>query len=406
MDNVTHVLAGMLLAEVVVQHRASREEVAPAWRRWAYVVSAAANNIPDLDILYTGITEGKLGYLAHHRGHTHTLAFALLQALLSLGLLRALRRFHAGWSVRDRRWMLFLAAMGPLLHLAMDGGNNYGVHPFWPIDSHWYYGDRMFIVEPLLWASLAPALAFSVRSRIAAAVLGLIALAGVVLSWTTGMVPRPLAGLVTLVTLVVGVVAWWTSSARRVAVAATAALATYALFIGVGTRARQLLLAASADVLDEQLLDAALTPLPANPLCWSFNSIALSGSEVVLRRGVVLPLSGEKKGLCPERGGASTAPLQGVTFDPQAEVQVHQIMRYPRSALTRAAAECHAALFLQWARIPYVAQEDDTTIVGDLRYDFDPSIEWAEIALPPEGTACPAFVPGWIAPRRELLVGR
>ena len=126
MDNVTHALAGMLLAEVVVQHRQRRDEPAPTWGRWAHVVSVVANNLPDLDIVYIGITGGKLGYLAHHRGHTHTILFAIVQAALVVGALRLFRRRLPDWSERDWRWMAAIAAVGPLLHLAMDAGNTYG----------------------------------------------------------------------------------------------------------------------------------------------------------------------------------------------------------------------------------------------------------------------------------------
>ncbi len=40
-----------------------------------------AANAPDVDLLYTGITEAPLGYLLHHRGHSHT-----LPGLVALGL--------------------------------------------------------------------------------------------------------------------------------------------------------------------------------------------------------------------------------------------------------------------------------------------------------------------------------
>ncbi|MEQ9320123.1 MAG: metal-dependent hydrolase, partial [Polyangiaceae bacterium] len=259
MDNVTHALAGMLLAEVVVQHRQRRDEPAPTWGRWAHVVSVVANNLPDLDIVYIGITGGKLGYLAHHRGHTHTILFAIVQAALVVGALRLFRRRLPDWSERDWRWMAAIAAVGPLLHLAMDAGNTYGVHPFWPIDNGWHYGDRMFIVEPLLWAGVAPVLALSVSSRAAKIGLGLVALVGVALTWLVGFVPSSSAAVVTLVTILAGILAWRATPPRRVALAVGAALAVYAMFIGVGARVRQLVLA--FDRPGERLVDAAISPL-------------------------------------------------------------------------------------------------------------------------------------------------
>ena len=51
---------------------------------------AAASNFPDLDLFLTKLLPAPLGYLLHHRGHTHTLLYALPQALLLLALLWAL----------------------------------------------------------------------------------------------------------------------------------------------------------------------------------------------------------------------------------------------------------------------------------------------------------------------------
>ena len=72
MDNITHSLAGLLVAEVVVELRADRAPEDARFRSALYVTSLLANNLPDLDILYTGGIGAPLGYLLHHRGHTHT----------------------------------------------------------------------------------------------------------------------------------------------------------------------------------------------------------------------------------------------------------------------------------------------------------------------------------------------
>ena len=75
MDNVTHSLAGLLLAEGVVQVQARRgRPLSGAARSAVYFTSLLSNNLPDLDFLYAPITHGQLGYLLHHRGMTHTLA--------------------------------------------------------------------------------------------------------------------------------------------------------------------------------------------------------------------------------------------------------------------------------------------------------------------------------------------
>src|SRR5687768_1114261 len=82
----------------------------------------------------------------------------------------------------------------PLLHIAMDFGNNYGVHPFWPLDNRWFYGDSIFIIEPLFWAACAP-LAFIFRTRPARFIVWLLMVAAIGLVFFIGMVPRPIAAI-------------------------------------------------------------------------------------------------------------------------------------------------------------------------------------------------------------------
>lgn len=398
MDNVTHALAGMLVAEAVLQHRGGDEAVPARWGFWAYAVSALANNVPDVDLVYTGITAGKLGYLLHHRGHTHTLVGALpLAVLVWMGARLLGRRRHPEWTSADWRWLAGLAGSGALLHLAMDGTNNYGVHPFWPLDGRWFYGDTIFIVEPLLWASVAPALAFASRRWWARATFALIGAAGVALSWLTGFVPAPLAAVVTLWTAGVAVAAWRLEPRRRLAVSVGATMLVYALFSSAGARARQIVAAAPGG----ELVDAALSPLPGNPACWAVASLRVDGDELVLRRGAVAPFSfAPPARVCPERLDEPTAPLTRVDrTSPDGRV-VRWEGRAPRGTLAELAADCRGAAFLRWGRIPFRGEHEGRPIVGDLRYDMESEPGWAEVEL--EGP-CPARVPGWVPPRQDLM---
>ena len=62
-----------------------------------------------------------------------------------------------------RFWALVAASLAG--HLVLDSWNTYGVHPFWPVDSRWYYGDAIFIFEPWLWLLLGMAAAANARTR-------------------------------------------------------------------------------------------------------------------------------------------------------------------------------------------------------------------------------------------------
>ncbi len=41
----------------------------------------------------------------------------------------------------DRVAFAVMAVVGVLLHLGMDALNSYGVHPYWPLNNRWMYGD-------------------------------------------------------------------------------------------------------------------------------------------------------------------------------------------------------------------------------------------------------------------------
>ena len=187
MENVAHALAGLLLAEGAVALR-RRRGAAPSARfgRLAYVASALANNVPDGDFVYSWITGGKLGYLLHHRGHTHTLLVAVALGLaVAAAVIAWGRRLRGGEGAgaEDARWLLGLGALGPVVHVTMDAWNVYGVHPFWPLHAGWFYGDAVFILEPFLWALGIPPILFAARSRVLRALLGLILAAGLALPW-------------------------------------------------------------------------------------------------------------------------------------------------------------------------------------------------------------------------------
>src|SRR5690606_31001838 len=144
MDNATHSLAGVFLAQCALG-RQSEPERARLWLPF-HLAGVLGSNLPDLDFVYTSLTEGKLGYLLHHRGHTHTAPIAVLLGVGLAGVLAwSLRRRGVPLRSRTAAWLYGLAGVATLLHIAMDFGNGYGVHPWWPFDNRWFYGDAIFI---------------------------------------------------------------------------------------------------------------------------------------------------------------------------------------------------------------------------------------------------------------------
>jgi inner membrane protein len=407
LDNVSHTVAGLLVAEAALQIRARREGPPSPWfGRAAYAISALTNNLPDFDALYTRITQPpRLGYLLHHRGHTHTALVALALAgvaLLTLSL--AGRRWDPRPTRRDFGWLAGLGLGGALLHIAMDFTNNYGVHPFWPFYNGWFYGDFVFIVEPLFIALGVPALLHTLRSRAARIVLGLFLILLIGLAWLMPFVPMLSAALISLLALLSYTLCSRLEPLPRIGVVFAASLTVAGLFFWSHARAERL----ARESLPEgaTLADVVLTPSPGNPLCFTLWRVSTTETEYVAERGVVAPF--------PDHH-----PVQNCRTEPDEDEPTAPVVRLgrnegsalrwtgrfsaERSELSALAREnCFAAAFLRWSRVPFWSSVEGETLIGDLRYDRDRSLEFAELVLP-NGEECPRFVPNWTPPREDLL---
>jgi inner membrane protein len=79
MDNLTHSIIGLAAGELIdrcLPEEPNRER-AQARHRLLLVTGALASNFPDIDLALMPFLSRPLGYLLEHRGHTHTLLFAL-----------------------------------------------------------------------------------------------------------------------------------------------------------------------------------------------------------------------------------------------------------------------------------------------------------------------------------------
>src|SRR5689334_432126 len=88
MDNITHSVVGLGIGALI--DRSVAPEPDPGAQRMRtrllLTLGCLASNFPDLDLVLTRLLQAPLGYLLHHRGHTHTLAGALGEIVLLLGL--------------------------------------------------------------------------------------------------------------------------------------------------------------------------------------------------------------------------------------------------------------------------------------------------------------------------------
>lgn len=432
MDNITHGLAGMLMADVAVQSvaRRSARAVSPRFRRAAVLLGIVAAEFPDSDLVYSGplVNMGPLGYLLHHRGHTHTLLWASVSAIVLW--------FGARWWVRrgdgvDRATsggvLLALAFAGTWSHLLLDWTNSYGVHPFWPFDNRWYYGDAVFIVEPWLWIVAIPPLLFGARTRGGRVVLSLLGVGILLASWFTGQVAREPAIALTVAAAVWMGVQWWMHRARSSSIgsgsdrsvarpwsgvavwAAVSAVFLITSHLVRGAVARSL--SASGDVVR----DVVLNPAPANPLCWTVLAVSTSadGAQYRLTSGNAAPFAPQIAAHC---GGGSAVSggdvLSGlpnttaVTEPATASLHWQSAWTVPVDSLrTLVASSCELAAALRFMRTPVWQRAADGAIeLADARYGVRGGFTAFRFAPPPAPcTLTGKWIPPWTPPRAELL---
>jgi inner membrane protein len=407
LDNVTHTLIGALLGE-----SAARSTPAPASdrendvRRTMFLsVMVVGSNLPDLDVLYSFGSGDKLAYLLEHRGHTHTVVGALFAAAAMLVVCAlALRMKRISLSRRDRTVLVALALLAPLLHIAMDSLNTYGVHPWWPIDNRWYYGDAVFIVEPLFWASAA-SLAFLLRSYVGRGFVVLTLVAALYLALTTGLVAPGSIALFCIVAIAMMALGRYAEPKLALGVAIGLCVSITAMFAIAGRQAASRIDAYAATHLHAwTTLDRVLTPLPMNPLCWEAILVQSAGDRYALRRALVSLVSTPWL-RCPDTGldRGTTAPLVPVAVPAMPGLRWYGEIVGSRDALRMLdVTSCRAAAFLRFARAPWSSERAGEGLIGDLRYDREPELGFAELELH-RTSRCPRYVPPWIPPRSDLL---
>jgi len=157
MDNLTHSLVGLTLA------KAGLQRLSPA----ATTVCVLAANAPDSDVV-VGLFADRWTLLHHHRGITHAIVGALTLAIVLPLIVYGIDRLIARWRGRaptvQLQGVIIASLIATATHPFLDWMNNYGVRPLLPWDSHWSYGDILYIVDPFMWLMLGGA-AFLLTSR-------------------------------------------------------------------------------------------------------------------------------------------------------------------------------------------------------------------------------------------------
>lgn len=392
MDNLTHSLLGGALAELTLPPSAAR-----ATRRVFFAVGIVASNLPDIDVLYTRITAPPLGYLLHHRGHTHTILGLAVQAVLLAGLsllVPAVRRLDG----HARRRLALLGALALATHLGLDSWNSYGVHPFHPLDSRWYYGDAVFIFEPWIWMLLGVAVAASAVRRGSRVLV-----AGAVTLLPLALTVLGVLSAASFYALVAGGLAFgWVCRRLSPVARTTAALALdgafVALLFGLGAIARMQVRGLLATEVRGEIVDVVLSSLPAEPMCWTAIAVEKddASGRFVLHRGT---LSLAPSVVAPDQCALHrlwrlpSVPWSGQTRLARTEPIVESL-----ETLRHYSRDCRVKAWLQFGRAPFFPGEE----VRDLRYETGPRENFTAMTIR-EGGACPSHVTSWGMPRADLL---
>jgi inner membrane protein len=302
----------------------------------------------------------------------------------------------------DRAPLAGLAVLGGLVHVARDFSNNYGVHPFWPAYSGWFYGDAIFIVDPwLLLIATGMALGVS-ASPILRGVL-LVGLGGLLaLAWLSGLAGVRLASALTVASFLWVPALWRASFRTRWRAGGAALLALGGVLLATRHTARASAREALAADPELTLVDVVSTPAPGNPMCWTLLAVQASKDAYVVRQGLA---SGwpwlSSASSCPTMWRGQSAPLARPSSSPPDERRLvwTSEFRAPRERLERLQREsCVAGAFLRFARVPFwVERAGREALIGDLRFDRSSAVEFAELPLQP-GAPCPRFEPPWLPP--------
>ncbi len=378
MDNITHSLIGALVGGWA----ASRTETAKAA---VIAASVLANNFPDSDAFYAPLLSRPLGYILHHRGHTHTIIGAVGCGVLSWLIIRGICGMRG--LVVDRRANRVMAAVsffGALLHIGLDSLNTYGVHPFWPLDNHWYYGDSVFIIEPLLWICLGLAASCSAELRQCRKLFAAVAILGIALIIFSGFVPPKLIALYGLLGLFLALAHLLIARAWRIGLWSTASVAVLSIFLLSGRMAAAVQPLSSPE---GNFIMSFIGPTPANPFCWSWLEMRRTEEAIVYEQQFIEPFKTVFPLDCAKYSMFRTTENRS-----QNSVE----WSLPRGAFRSISSNCRWDAFLRFARVPTLQlSTNGTTIATDVRFSRQGAKGFASIPL--EGT-CPRAVPPWEPP--------
>lgn len=171
MDPLTHTLLGASIGYATLGRRLGRT---------AALAGGLAAFAPDADVFIRSAADPLLA-IEHHRGFTHSLAFAPVGA----AIVAALWLIRPAW--RSRAWLPLwrCCVLGYVSHTLLDAATTYGTQLLWPFSTHRIGWDVIAIIDPVFTCTLLVGLAWALlRQRLTPCVTTLAFAGGYILFGT------------------------------------------------------------------------------------------------------------------------------------------------------------------------------------------------------------------------------
>ena len=156
MDNLCHTLAGAALGEAGLKRRTAM----------ASATLMLASNLPDIDVAVFATDTLAMSF---RRGWTHGILAQLVLPAICAGVILAFdslrRRAQPNRAAANVTGLLLLSYIGTWLHVCMDWLNSYGIRLFKPFSDRWFYGDALYIVDPILYVVFGAAIVLARRAQ-------------------------------------------------------------------------------------------------------------------------------------------------------------------------------------------------------------------------------------------------
>ncbi len=396
MDNITHTAIGGLFTEAVYQTIRKKSGDNPKLRRNLHILSAFSSNFPDFDLLLQLVDSSSLGYLINHRGYTHTVLGVLIEFLFIFLIFKFI--FKKSFSLKTLPSITLVISFGLLSHIGLDFMNSYGVHPFWPINNEWFYGDALYIIEPLLWITVATSLfhiikrgyfkyfflGFSLFSPLIFSVIGFS-------SWINTF-------FVSLFSIFLFFYLKNKTLLRIAKEGLIFSLLIICIFALQSTHTKtNLKLSLSKLAKGYKLIDIKTSPLPSNFMCWRFLGTFINKSQYRVYSGVYSPLKFFLKS-CPllkSRDGV----LPNLKLKNTDHIKYNGLYTQPIQTLKNAySLNCKTAAWFTYARVPFFFKKT----LHDLRYSIRSKKGFAHLNLSAKED-CPILSSPWTPPRKDVL---